>query len=108
MTLKFKTGERNWLMHVPLELIFWITALALLALAEPADPRQHSHFTLCPLANLGWTWCPGCGLGRSLTQLFHGHVAESLKEHWFGIPALMILGYRIFSLGRYEWKKLKY
>jgi len=78
----------------PLELTFWILALVLLA---TANPHEH-HFTLCPLANLGLTWCPGCGLGRSITALFHGQINESIHQHWFGIPALMTIVYRIYQL----------
>ncbi|SFH10424.1 DUF2752 domain-containing protein [Pedobacter insulae] len=78
----------------PIELVFWITALVLLA---NANPHAH-HFSLCPLANLGVEWCPGCGLGRSISALFHGEFKESLNFHWFGIPALMVIIYRITKL----------
>ena len=91
----------------PLELVFWVLALILLA---TSDPHQH-HFSLCPLANLGITWCPGCGLGRSITALFHGDVNASLTHHWFGIPAIMVISYRIFQLAKGLVKKdlnLKY
>ena len=86
------------LQNIPLELVFWITALILLASATPSPDGTHAHFTLCPLANLGLDWCPGCGLGRSLTQLFHGNIRESVKLHWFGIPALLIIFSRILTL----------
>ncbi|MGF1925696.1 MAG: DUF2752 domain-containing protein [Bacteroidia bacterium] len=80
--------------RLPLELGFWILALVLLATANPHD----HHFSLCPLANLGVDWCPGCGLGRSISALFHGEIAESLDFHWFGIPALLVIIYRILTL----------
>lgn len=80
--------------HIPLELYFWITALVLLALA---NPNEH-HFSLCPLANLGIEWCPGCGLGRSITAIFHGELKQSLSFHWFGIPALLLIVYRMITL----------
>ncbi len=107
MNLKFKTGKMNRLSPIPLELILWIAALSLLALAKPIDHHQEYHFTFCPLANLGWRWCPGCGLGRSITQLFHGNIKESLRFHWLGIPAVLIIGFRIATLGKYEWKRIK-
>ncbi|KQB99147.1 DUF2752 domain-containing protein [Pedobacter sp. Hv1] len=91
----------------PLELFFWIAALVLLA---TADPHEH-HFSLCPLANLGLTWCPGCGLGRSITSLFHGDVSASFSHHWFGIPALILICYRIYQLSKNLFNKdfnLKY
>lgn len=96
----------KWLSRIPLELILWITAILLLAVADPADHIPENHFTLCPLANLGLSWCPGCGLGRALIQLLHGNVSESIHFHWLGIPALLIIAYRIFILGRCEIKRV--
>lgn len=91
----------------PLELIFWILALMLLA---TANPHTH-HFSLCPLANVGVNWCPGCGLGRSISALFSGEIRESLNFHWFGIPALLVIVYRIVTLSTLTIKRkfnLKY
>jgi hypothetical protein len=105
MTLKFKTVMLNWLSRIPLELILWVTGLLLLAIAEPQEHHKVHHFTFCPLANLGLDWCPGCGLGRSVTQLFHGNLNESFHQHWLGLPAVVIIGLRIITLGHYEWKK---
>ena len=79
------------LKNIPFELIIWLSALILLA---SADPNQH-HFSLCPLENLGFTWCPGCGLGRSISFLFNGDINSSFTQHWFGIPASLILLNRI-------------
>ncbi|WP_316807454.1 DUF2752 domain-containing protein [Pedobacter agri] len=91
------------LKNFPLELVFWATALVLLA---TANSHEH-HFTLCPLANLGYEgWCPGCGLGRSISHIFHGEFGESFSQHWFGFPALLIILYRIYTLIR-DKKKFK-
>jgi hypothetical protein len=87
----------------PIELTFWILALVLLA---TANPHSH-HFTLCPLANLGFDWCPGCGLGRSITALFHGDVSASFSHHWFGIPALILICHRIYQLAKQLFNKQK-
>ncbi|WP_240618525.1 DUF2752 domain-containing protein [Pedobacter yonginense] len=60
---------------------------------------HYHHFTLCPLANLGFeNWCPGCGLGRSISHILHGEFSNSFSEHWFGLPALLIILYRIYTL----------
>ncbi|WP_090557450.1 DUF2752 domain-containing protein [Pedobacter hartonius] len=107
MTLKFKTGKVKSFMRIPLELVFWIAAFWFMAIAKPADHHEELHFTFCPLANLGMSWCPGCGLGRAITHFFHGNIRESIHYHWLGIPAVLIISYRIVTLGRYEWKKLK-
>lgn len=93
--------------RIPLELIFWITAVLLLAFAEPEVHGQQHHFTLCPLANMGLDWCPGCGIGRSITQFLRGNPVESIRQHWFGIPALMIIIYRIVTLIKLEIRNKK-
>lgn len=91
--------------RVPLELIFWILALVLLGTAKPHSHLAGDHFTFCPLANLGVKWCPGCGIGRSITQLFHGNIRESIAQHWFGIPALLIILYRIVVLAKIKFNE---
>ena len=79
----------------PIELVFWLAALFFLAVS---DPTEH-EFTLCPLANLGLeAWCPGCGLGRSISALLHGSFTQSFQQHWFGAPALVIIVYRTGQL----------
>ncbi|MFD2161596.1 DUF2752 domain-containing protein [Paradesertivirga mongoliensis] len=79
------------------ELVFWIAALTALACSTPS---AHHHFSLCPLSNLGVSWCPGCGLGRSISCIFHGDLSQSFSYHWFGIPTLAILLHRIFILSK--------
>ncbi|MFD0795246.1 DUF2752 domain-containing protein [Mucilaginibacter litoreus] len=85
---------KNWVNRY-FELIFWIVALTCLAFTNPAG---ESHFSLCPLKALGISWCPGCGLGHAIAYLFHGNVKDSLQAHWLGIPVLLILLYRIYTL----------
>lgn len=97
----------KYIKSFPIELLFWVMALVLLA---TANPHEH-HFTLCPLANLGFDWCPGCGLGRSITALFHGDVNKSFAQHWLGIPALLLIAHRIYQLANQLFNKeinLKY
>ncbi|HVW95597.1 MAG TPA: DUF2752 domain-containing protein [Mucilaginibacter sp.] len=77
------------------ELAFWVAALTSLALTNPGNA---SHFSLCPLKMLGITWCPGCGLGHSISFLFHGDIKSSFHAHWLGIPALFVILYRIYTL----------
>jgi putative exporter of polyketide antibiotics len=79
------------------ELIFWLGALIALGLS---DPTQASHYTLCPLKLMGITWCPGCGLGHSIAWLLHGDIPRSWHAHWLGIPALIVIVYRIYDLAK--------
>jgi len=77
------------------EAIIWLSALISLFLI---NPFSENHFSLCPIKNMGFSFCPGCGLGHSVSFLLHGNLSESFHSHWFGIPATMILIHRIFTL----------
>ena len=89
---------------VGLESAIWISSLIYLALFN--DPF-HKHFTICPLSNAGFDYCPGCGLGNSISFLFNGYFLESFNTHYLGIPAVIIIMYRIFSLIKFNLKKVK-
>ena len=80
------------LFHKYFELIFWIAALVVLGLSNPAGPV---HYTLCPLKLMGFKWCPGCGIGHSIAWLLHGDIKNSFHAHWLGVPALVMIVYRI-------------
>lgn len=81
--------------NIPFEALIWIAALTALAFS---NPLEDPHYTICPLALSGIEWCPGCGLGRSISALFHGEFKLSWEYHWLGIPAVLIIVYRIKSL----------
>lgn len=83
------------------EPIIWLGALAWLALANP----DASHVTLCPLANLGISWCPGCGLGHAVGLALRGDFSRSLHEHLLGIPAILILVHRTAMLFRDAYRR---
>jgi hypothetical protein len=69
----------------------WILALVAIWFWIPHDG---GGVTLCLFHHAGLTWCPGCGIGTSMALLMHGDVAASLKAHWFGIPALLVISLR--------------
>jgi len=79
--------------RIPLEALVWLTGLLFLAVFN-----TDSHFSLCPLQNAGLTFCPGCGLGRSISLLFQGQISASFQTHPLGICALIILSFRIINL----------
>jgi hypothetical protein len=89
--------SKLWLFYklLGIEGLFW--SMSLIYLAFLSDTPQQ-HFTICPLANIGFDYCPGCGLGRSVSQILHGHISESFNFHLLGIPALLIIFFRIYSL----------
>src|SRR5690554_3466874 len=80
--------------QLPLELAFWCIALTSLWWLDPYG----SHYTLCPLHQLGIEWCPGCGLGRAISLLMNGEVAASWQLHPLGGFALAVILYRIFEI----------
>jgi hypothetical protein len=79
-----------------LEAFIWIAALTALAFTSPVE----ECYSLCPLHNLGIDWCPGCGLGHAISWLFRGDFLRSFQAHPLGIPAVIIIGYRIVNIFR--------
>jgi hypothetical protein len=92
----------NFFNLITSEIFIWSSALIYLAIFNHPD---HNHFTICPIKNLGIDFCPGCGLGNSISYLFHGDFISSFSAHPFGIPALIILVSRIISLIKQEGNK---
>src|SRR5690606_17432501 len=92
--------------RLPWEAIIWLGGLLALALWRP---EGESHFTLCPLRNAGFDFCPGCGLGHSISFLFRGELVHSISAHPLGIFAVIVLSYRIVQLTRpylqHLWQK---
>lgn len=80
-----------------IELFTWLSGLVFLAWISP---EGDGHFSLCILKNLGVPYCPGCGLGGSISFLLHGEILTSIHTHPLGIFALAILSHRIFQLSR--------
>ncbi len=89
-----------WLKSFPIEAVIWTVALLVLALSDPAG----THIAICPLQRLGVDFCPGCGLGRSVTLLFHGEVTRSFAAHPLGIFAVIVLSLRVVTLLKLYYK----
>jgi hypothetical protein len=81
--------------RINLEALVWIVGLLFLALTYP---DSGSHSSLCVFKNMGFKYCPGCGIGHSISYFLHGDVARSLQTHPLGIFATVVLVSRIFSL----------
>jgi hypothetical protein len=54
---------------------------------------------------MGITWCPGCGIGHAISWLIHGDLAKSFHAHWLGVPALILIIYRIYVLAKALFRK---
>jgi len=89
---------------VDLEATIWATGLLLLALMQFGG---ESHFTICPIKNLGFDFCPGCGLGYSIHHLFHFDLQSSFAAHPLGIIALPLLLQRIYVLTKSSFIRYK-
>jgi hypothetical protein len=85
---------------IGLETAIWIGALLYLAiLHSPAG----THFIICPINNLGFDFCPGCGLGNSISLIFQGEIYNSFLSHPLGLLALTVLIIRIIHLIKNNW-----
>ena len=85
---------------IGLEAAIWIGALFYLAFVHtPAG----THFTICPINNLGLDFCPGCGLGNSISLIFQGDIYKSFFSHPLGLLALTVLIIRIIQLIKNNW-----
>lgn len=89
---------------IGLEGFIWIAALIYLAFS--VNPYE-THFTICPLSNAGFEHCPGCGLGNSIALFFKGKIIDSFNTHILGIPALVIILRRIYSIIIFNLRKEK-
>jgi Protein of unknown function (DUF2752) len=77
------------------EALAWMIALAIPAFI---NPHAETHFSLCFFDNIGLSWCPGCGLGRSIALLYRGELTASFQAHPLGMFAVIILLYRIVTI----------
>ncbi|MFI5251790.1 MAG: DUF2752 domain-containing protein [Bacteroidota bacterium] len=87
----------NVILKIEPEAWIWLLALLYMGLM---NPTADSHFSLCLFKNLGFKYCPGCGLGHSISFLLHGQFAQSFHSHPLGIAAVPILIHRIITLIR--------
>ena len=94
--LRKKEGLFNTIKNLlGFEVLIWTAGLFFLVfINNPAE----SHFTICPLTNLGFDFCPGCGLGNSISYLFRGDITSSFNSHPLGFFALIVLLTRIIHL----------
>jgi len=88
-----------------LEAFVWLAAILYFVWA-PVHPE--SHFTICPLKLAGFSYCPGCGLGRSMILLLNGHIKESFTMHPLAFFALGVLIFRIAIVFRNYFQRRKY
>lgn len=81
---------------VPLEAIIWIVGLLTLMIMDPTN----EHISICPFKNAGFDFCPGCGLGQSISLLVRGEFSKSFHAHPLGFIAIIVITARIVQLIR--------
>ncbi|MDZ7660273.1 DUF2752 domain-containing protein [Fodinibius sp.] len=77
------------------EIAAFSVGLLLLALM---DPKTASGPGLCLLENLGFQYCPGDGLGHSISFIIRGEFDNALEANILGPFALIVLSGRVFYL----------
>lgn len=77
------------------EALLWVVGIAAMGLMEPEGEHLLS---LCPFSWLDIHFCPGCGLGHAIAYLFRGELEASWAAHPLGLPALLMLSWRVGSL----------
>lgn len=84
--------------HKHIEWFVFTAGLVLLALMSP----QNAGTSFCLFDLAGIEFCPGEGLGHSISYTFRGDIESALSAHFAGPLAVVILIGRIF----YLWKNL--
>lgn len=88
---------RDLLRTIPVEAYIWTAGLIALACT---NPNHVGLFDLCLFKKLGLPFCPGCGLGHSISFLFRGQISSAFSAHPLGPFAVFVLVGRILTLSR--------
>lgn len=80
------------------EWMVFLVGLILLANLDPDSTKE----SWCLIDAIGFTYCPGEGLGHSISYFFRGDLFNALKMHLMGPIAVVVMGLRIGSI----WYKL--
>lgn len=84
--------KKNFFFHF--EWIVLMTGLLLMAFLDPFNSSE----SYCIVDRLGFSFCPGCGLGESISHTFRGDLSASLEAHPAGIFAVMVILGRIITI----------
>ncbi len=90
--LRSRSYKNYFFLHF--EWLLLAAALLLMAFIDPAAERV----SFCVIDRFGFTFCPGCGLGRSVAYFFRGDIQASLAMHPAGIIAVFVLFGRIMQI----------
>ena len=80
--------------YAQLELLFWLTALITLFFLD----EHKSESSLCVFTWLGFSHCPGCGIGHSIHYALRLNLSASFHHHPMGIFGVIIIFIRLKQL----------
>lgn len=63
------------------------------------DPLSQAP-SFCLIDRLGFDFCPGCGLGKSVAFAARGNLTASVQSHPLGIISILVIIARIGSIFR--------
>lgn len=81
----------------------WIALISGLLLMAMMDPMNQAS-SLCLIDWLGFEFCPGCGLGTSISFAARGELSASLNAHPLGLLAVVIILGRVGEIFRRNYK----
>ncbi len=93
--MKFILKQIEW------ETVLWLSGLLYLFFINPYNEQS---FSLCLFHNLGIDFCPGCGIGRSISFIYHLDFLNSFNAHPLGLIAFMLIIHRIITLLKKHFK----
>lgn len=75
----------------------WIALLSGLLLMIFLDPYSQDP-SICPIDRIGFDFCPGCGLGKSIAFAARGNIEASIQSHPLGLMAVIVIIVRVGSI----------
>ena len=75
------------------EVTVWIIGMIILFFMN-----VDNETSLCLFRFIGFTHCPGCGIGHAIHDALHFRFSSSFAHHPLGIPAVIIIFIRIKQL----------
>jgi hypothetical protein len=100
-TLLKQTFNRHLFLHFEWLVLFG--ALLFTAIINPAA----AGISLCPTEWIGIPFCPGEGLGRSMSLFLRGEFAASFRMHPAGLFAVPVMTARIGSIWYRNYQLIK-
>lgn len=75
----------------------WIALISGLLLMAFLNPFSQAP-SICPIDRMGFDFCPGCGLGKSIAFAARGNLSASFQSHPLGLLAIVAIVARIGSI----------